>query len=622
MSDKLPGLGGVPEKAPLQSFEIFASKNNEQRTTPTHPCCKEPTMSREIENHSDRTTPSTSNSFRNAKTRSQHTVESLERAQMSSSLVNRVTMEQSEHTDHSSQQALTVSQNCTPQAKCQFCEFIETSHWESASDDITDPRSVSTCALCTEPPSCRPCQSASESGKGPQLPVCVDPHCLQNICDDCPESICDACSDHGESCEECVVQCGSNCGTSLTSDASMPGIYDDCPLDDSYSELFGDQAAQMFGLDGCLPQLPSDTLPADFRGSRFCPGDADAPEASLDSYNRAELTHFPMQSLAQYPALKAAESVSRDAFISSSPASAMGGYGVRSRAGRAGAAAEGAARAPASSSRRSHRDALIRHRTSPISAKLNVLPLAKSAESTENKHVTLAPTDGTVVQDPHVVRRRTFSNVNTPPAQCQWADANGQPCSQIFLFGTDLHEHLKTAHSVHRSNFCHWLPCRFSIHSPTPHRYATSVERHTWGHSGYRPYKCPFPTCSYGFSAAAVRDEHFANFHLKRKMFACDMCIHQCTSARNLKRHKDDTHKTERFQCEFCHRSGKLRLFPRASNLARHFRKCKYVLALFPDAAGAATGKIADDWFPTGYRGGHQGMDKAKIRPPDYLSMA
>jgi hypothetical protein len=181
-----------------------------------------------------------------------------------------------------------------------------------------------------------------------------------------------------------------------------------------------------------------------------------------------------------------------------------------------------------------------------------------------------------------------------------------------------MHEHLKTAHDVNRSLFCHWSLCRASIHSLNPHKFANSVSRHTWNQSGHSPYRCP--TCSEGFAAATLRDEHYVNFHLCRKMFSCDECTHQCTSARNLKRHKDEKHRIERFQCEFCNRNGKRRLFPRGLNLSRHFRKCKFVLALFPGAAGAAGEKIDDDWFPPGYRGGHQGMEKAKVAPPNFLT--
>ncbi|KAL8794619.1 MAG: hypothetical protein Q9195_002815 [Heterodermia aff. obscurata] len=159
-----------------------------------------------------------------------------------------------------------------------------------------------------------------------------------------------------------------------------------------------------------------------------------------------------------------------------------------------------------------------------------------------------------------------------------------------------------------------------TIYMSTSNWHTTSRMKFTAAGSaavGYRPYKCP--ECSEGFAAAAVRDEHIANIHMKKKIFACDLCSHQCTSATNLKRHKDEKHRSERFQCEYCNKYGKRTLFPRGPNLARHFRKCKYVLAEFPDAGGAPEGKLSDDWFPPGYKRGHHGMNKAKITPPNYL---
>ena len=204
-----------------------------------------------------------------------------------------------------------------------------------------------------------------------------------------------------------------------------------------------------------------------------------------------------------------------------------------------------------------------------------------------------------------------------PTVQCQWADHNGQVCGAEFTLGNSLHEHLQTVHIVKDEVFCHWKGCSVSIFGASPHQYVNSVQRHTWGHSGYRPYKCS--VCGEGFAAAQILEDHFTNFHLRRKVFACNMCSHQCTSAANLKRHKGEKHRAERFQCEFCNTNGRLKLFPRGPNLARHFRKCKYVLAAFAEEKGAAEGKLDDDWFPPNYRKGNHGMDRAKILPPNYM---
>lgn len=201
---------------------------------------------------------------------------------------------------------------------------------------------------------------------------------------------------------------------------------------------------------------------------------------------------------------------------------------------------------------------------------------------------------------------------------CRWADPTGRPCGQVFHAAEDLHNHLRAVHNTKSDVVCRWIGCPVSAFSDSPHQYVNSVQRHTWGHSGYRPYKCS--ACGEGFAAANVRDEHYTNIHLKKKLFCCDVCAHQCTSATNLKRHNDERHRAERFQCEFCNRNGKIRLFPRGPNLARHFRKCKYVLLSFPEASGAVEGKMEDIWYPPGYKKGHRGMDKAKITPPNYLA--
>lgn len=217
--------------------------------------------------------------------------------------------------------------------------------------------------------------------------------------------------------------------------------------------------------------------------------------------------------------------------------------------------------------------------------------------------------------------RKPSSPLSRGPAterlSCRWADTTGQSCGQTFYLAEDLHNHLREAHNTKSDVFCRWIGCPVSAFSDSPHQYANSVQRHTWGHSGYRPYKCS--ACGEGFAAANVRDEHYTNIHLKKKIFCCGVCNHQCTSATNLKRHNDERHRAERFQCEFCNHNGKIRLFPRGPNLARHFRNCKYVLLSFPEASGALEGKIEDAWYPPGYKKGHHGMDKAKITPPIYL---
>ena len=99
-----------------------------------------------------------------------------------------------------------------------------------------------------------------------RAPVCVDP--------DCPDSVCNECSDHEDCCQDCVQE-GSVCDDCPADEECCEGCPDECGIldlvnctgphceyhkdyvcDGSCFELFGDQAAEMFGLGESLPQLP------------------------------------------------------------------------------------------------------------------------------------------------------------------------------------------------------------------------------------------------------------------------------------------------------------------------------------------------------------------------------
>ena len=222
---------------------------------------------------------------------------------------------------------------------------------------------------------------------------------------------------------------------------------------------------------------------------------------------------------------------------------------------------------------------------------------------------------------PSTLPAPSFSTVTRfLPAHCQWDDPTGGLCGRIFASPDDLHHHLRAAHGVSSEIFCRWTGCRCGHTTPFPHRFAGGVLLHTWGHSGYRPYKCP--TCRAGFAAADIRDEHVANVHLGQNMYTCDVpgCHHECSGISNLRRHKQDRHRAERFQCEFCNRNGKRTLFSRPQNLRRHFKSCSFVLARFPEAQRGASGKEKwREWLPPGYVTGQGGMNRAKIICPAYL---
>ena len=452
---------------------------------------------------------------------------------------------------------------------------FSSSDWDPASSECTLSQSEATAAGCS-----RSLANAEEHQSHLEcyLPICT-------------EDICDGCFAQEECGDDCHVDCGSDCGFDFDCDEldnNLDGTY---TLGGHYAapELFGDQTAQTFGLGRSLPRLETDNAMNESIRLGKIPD-----ETMLSASSIYSLPQSYQGSLAQ------PNCVSQNPWTPhplNSPQTTN----------------------PSRSIYRSNYHGPEYNTQKPASVPTltpNSASLTYSSDSTHDG--TEQGFDTTHAHYDHV-SLLTESNDSTgpslPPVKCQWASSDGRPCGEVFASGNDMHEHLKTAHGVRSEVFCHWIGCSVGALESSPHRFASNVERHTWGHSGYRPYKCS--ACNEGFAAASVRDEHFTNIHLRKKVFACDKCSHQCTSATNLKRHKDDKHGVERFQCEFCNRNGRRRLFPRGPNLARHFRNCKFVMGQFPEAI--ADGKVKADWLPPGYRRGHHGMDRAKVTPPDYL---
>ncbi len=428
------------------------------------------------------------------------------------------------------------------------------------------------CFMETTPAEC--CWFTGKAEERLGLPGCGD-----HMCD---ETICEECSNHQECCDDCVVDCESDCGISF-------GVEYPYAFECSDTELFGDQTAQTFGLGRSLPQLATENTIIE--SNEY---DKTLNDSLLDTapgYSKSR--NYPSPSLQQSPSFQipSAPHIQCTLQEAISPIRSMHGSAIH--------------RAPNLELTLAD---IVPHTSkntpcmySSASAHIGPEPIGCTANA-HHDHIDLSlAQDGSIRLIP-------------PCLRCQWADSNGEPCGKTLRPGEDMHEHLKVAHCVKTEVFCRWIGCSVGVFGETPHRFASSVERHTWGHSGYRPYKCS--ACNEGFAAASVLKEHFTNIHERKKIFACDVCSHQCTSATNLKRHKDDKHSIERFQCEFCNRNGKRRLFPRGPNLARHFRNCKYVRAQFPEAA-----KSKPDWLPPGYKRGHHGMDSAKVTPPNYLSV-
>jgi len=448
-----------------------------------------------------------------------------------------------------------------------------------------------------------------------QTDICTDPTCPELDCDGCfdydkycadctgdNQEDCEQCSEHDAHCQDCFDDCTSECDLPLTDCGEACCLDHDYAPAGSYSEFFGSQTADMFGPSVASPRFPSRLHP-------------DANRAILYPDERLEPAASVPERVPQISVGGSARTL-----VSSAIQQPLSGLDLLQAVGSACInASQFQGVSPTSL------DDFIKPSIGIKAALAAVkdIPKASSVYSSfHNDHLDASrPLTSASPKSSSLAFEKPASPISKgPPTEvlsCRWADAPGEPCGQVFYLAEDLHNHLREAHNTRSDVFCRWIGCPVSAFSDNPHRYANSVQRHTWGHSGYRPYKCL--ACGEGFAAANVRDEHFSNIHLKKKLFCCDVCGHQCTSATNLKRHNDERHRAERFQCEYCNRNGKIRLFPRGPNLARHFRKCKYVLLSFPEAIGAVEGKIEDAWYPPGYKKGHHGMDKAKITPPNFL---
>lgn len=444
-------------------------------------------------------------------------------------------------------------------------------------------RTLSECTSClSEPNSPESCRFPANAEERQRLSGCIDPGCAETVCDEC--------YNHEECCDDCVADCESDCG--ITFGCHKPDVRVDntYAFEGSHSELFGDQMAQTFGLGRRLPPLEMENTMMETSSFSKIPDDTTFPTLPAYSMNQSYLG----SDLQPSPSFR-------------SPWATPTPFNPLQVSTTSGMSYISALRGPHNQELRPAEITRLAHNS------------ASSKYPSDSTHEGLGRSDFTPrahYDHINLLTEQSDCTGRSPPSmQCQWADSSGEPCGKTLGFGNDMHEHLKSAHGVRGEVFCRWIGCSVGVLKASPHRFASSVERHTWGHSGYRPYKCS--ACNEGFAAAIVRDEHFTNIHLHKKVFSCDMCSHQCTSATNLKRHKDDKHSAERYQCEFCNRYGKRRLFPRGPNLTRHFRNCKYVRAEFPEAATA--GKTKVDWLPPGYKRGHHGMDRAKVTPPKYL---
>lgn len=536
---------------------------------------------------------------------------------MASSAYGSVKRRKTNPTSSTAKSTVKSSESCS-EDECRFCDFIETSHWDSSSAASPASATVDDCALCLPDKARGTKDAAGEVGVGKvgkslqqQFPVCDDPDCPEGVCDDCPEDVCDECSVTAKSCKECVDECKSSCpdfgpAESLSRPATSYSFFD------SYCDMFPGASPHFPDYSSRLPHLPPEAPHHAFSVSNTY-----SYPSHLNAYHESDPSNAAAagwkRSFDELELSRALVDMSASTQLLDSVGASFQNHLPQSSHSH-GLGSDWMSASPMQICH-SHHGALSH---SVIS---EALPYSASPQTSPDYSETPSgQRRPSISQDE--ARERSDSGSAAPVTKdteqtsmiCQWADANGRLCGQVIRSGADMHEHLKAIHHTRTAVECRWLGCRVSASGPNPHKFANSVERHTWGHSGHRPYRCS--VCFMGFAAAAVRDEHYNNFHLGCKNYECEVCGHRCSSARNLKRHKDEKHSAERYQCEFCRELGKQRLFPRGSNLARHFRKCRAVLTKFPEARGAAEGKIADDWFPPGYKGGPQGMDKAKVVPP------
>ncbi|KAI9711031.1 MAG: zinc finger and SCAN domain containing 10 [Bogoriella megaspora] len=471
---------------------------------------------------------------------------------------------------------------------------------------------------------------------------CIDPRCLQINCPDCIEPPAE--------CQQCVDECPENCteGQDFVVDCNGGGACE--YLQDLVSPPCNEpcqNTGEASGCSGCQAQLPRD-----YTVDTCCYGpltDQAEIQRPINTNLQAQITNeqaqntflynngypgdstvflgtpflnvgFPDDSFGHLPC-------STDALTQYRVPEALVDFGKRPTSAQPALPLESQQwqipmrKSPQRPSKQG------RHKRRPSKTKLP--DLTSGAEDEDEDEDDLD--DEAEISDNSLSKPSTPSKIRT----CLWYDPStmSSPCNATFTCPVDLHKHLMATHSTTSDVHCRWVGCRSSIHSTTgpPHRFAAGVQRHTWGHSGYRPYICSI--CKKGFAAANVLAEHKANIHEKQKKFLCDHCGHRCTSASNLKRHIGEKHEELRFQCEWCARNGKVKCFRRGPNLARHFRRCKFVIeAMRGGVVGDGKkggmmgvgkemkkGKMESmgdsEWFPPGYRKGKCGMDRSKVLP-------
>lgn len=299
---------------------------------------------------------------------------------------------------------------------------------------LSATETISECTCCLSEPAVAGCCPVLASADKRQSPsACID------SCYD--EAMCEEFYNHKECCDDCDVDSGSDCGILCGYDELDTRVDDTYSFEGSHFELFGDQTAQIFGFGRGLSQLAMAN--AIIGSSTFGKFSDDTTLSPLSEYDANQ----------SYPGLNLPNPSSQTPW-----------------------AAHTLVKLPQANTSRSSK--LTSAHVSTLAS--NTATDIYSSDSAHNS------SDGIdLIWSAHhdyinLLNDRNDPTRPFPPSlRCPWADSNREPCGKTLELGNDMHEHLKSAHSVKREVFCRWLGSFVGVLEPYSHRFACSAERHT-----------------------------------------------------------------------------------------------------------------------------------------------
>ena len=164
-------------------------------------------------------------------------------------------------------------------------------------------------------------------------------------------------------------------------------------------------------------------------------------------------------------------------------------------------------------------------------------------------------------------------------------------CKQMFRYGFELTEHIKTKHTLEFDFSCDMCEKRFSskgklnAHQNTVHsdvrlhvcadcgkafKTKNTCEKHYLAmHTDVRPLVCSFEGCGKRFLVNSQRKFH-ERLHTGEKPYECDICGSSYRLQKYLQKHRM-THTGERpHVCQYCGKG-----FIQSCNMKSHQAKCK-----------------------------------------------